>query len=111
MTNNPTELGGSWWARNLDDVGREIARLAMICKVPLLDPGVMERVLKNDPSVCGASNPIGFEKLRTALMMHYNVRDRAVEALGEAKTAALVQGIVANLREKFGKQLGQPSQD
>ena len=106
MNEKPTELGGSWWAKNLDDVDREIARLALICKVQLLDPGVIERVLKNDASVCGASNPIGFEKLRTTLMMHYNVRERAVEALGEAKTAALVRQIVANLQKKFGDQLG-----
>ena len=111
MTNKPTELGGAWWAKNLDDVDREIARLALICKVQLLDPGVIERVLKNDASVCGASNPIGFEKLRSVLMMHYNIRERAVEALGEAKTVALLKGIVANLREKFGNQLGHPTPD
>ena len=108
MTSKPTELGGSWWSKNREDMDREIVRLASICKVRILDPRALERVLRNDPSACGASNPIGFEKLRAALMLRYNVRERAVAALGEAKTAALVQGIVANLRERSGKQPGKP---
>ena len=45
---------------DLDDVDREVARLATICKVRILDAGVVERVLKNDASACGASNPVGF---------------------------------------------------
>src|SRR5690242_8226717 len=106
MTGKPTELGGSWWAKSLDDVDREIARLASICKVRILDPGVLERVLKNDPSVCGAPNPVGFDKLRSALMLHYNVRERAVGALGEAKTAALVRKIIDRLRSRLGDRIG-----
>jgi nitrite reductase/ring-hydroxylating ferredoxin subunit/transposase len=48
MTDKPSELGAQWWARNLDDVDREIARLATICNVRILDAGVIERVLHND---------------------------------------------------------------
>ena len=58
-----------------------------ICKVRLLDPGVIERVLHNDASVCGTQNKAAFDKLRQALMMHYHVRDKAVGAIGEAATA------------------------
>lgn len=101
-----TELGSSWWAKNLDDVDREVARLASICKVRLLDAGVIERVLKNDSSVCGSSNPRAFDKLRQALMLHYHVRDKAVGAAGEAATAAAIEAIVADLRKRFGNQLG-----
>jgi len=111
MSPKPTELGASWWAKNLDEVDHEVARLAMLCKVKLLDPGVVERVLRYDPSVCGASNPIGFEKLRTLLMMHYSVRGPTVAALGETKTALLGQEIVSKLRARFGSQVGTPSKD
>ena len=60
MTDQPKDLQLAWWAKKFDDIDRELAQLATICKVPLLDPGVIERVLKNDASVCGAPNPTVF---------------------------------------------------
>ncbi len=101
-----SNLGSRWWAKNLDDVDREVARLATICKVRLLDPGVVERVLHNDESVCGTKNKIAFDKLRQALMMHYHVRDKAVGALGEAATREVIEEIVANIRKRLGTGLG-----
>ena len=106
MGTQKTELGGGWWAKNLDDVDREVARLASVCRVRLLDSNVIERVLHNDASVCGTQNPAAFGKLRQALMMHYHVRDKAVEALGEEATAKVIAEIVANLRKRLGNQLG-----
>ena len=106
MGTQKTELGGGWWAKNLDDVDREVARLASVCRVRLLDSNVIERVLHNDASVCGTQNPAAFGKLRQALMMHYHVRDKAVEAMGEEATAKVIAEIVANLRKRLGNQLG-----
>ena len=74
MAKQDSNLGSAWWAKNLDDVDNEIARLSIACNVRILDPGVIERVLNNDASVCGSRNPAGFEKLRTALKMHYHIR-------------------------------------
>jgi len=104
-----TDLGGGWWAKNLDDVDREVARLASICKVRLLDPNVIERVLHNDASVCGTQNCAAFDKLRAALMMHYHVRGKAVETMGEEATAKVIAEVVANLRKRLGTQLGGES--
>jgi len=101
-----TDLGARWWAKNLDDVDREVARLATICKVRLLDAGVIERVLKNDSSDCATQNKAAFDKLRNALMMHYHVRDKAAGAIGEAATREVIAEIVDNLRKRLGKQLG-----
>ena len=106
MTKTASELGATWWAKSLDDVDREIARLATICNVRILDAGVIERVLKNDESVCGSKNAIAFGKLRQTLMMNYHVRDQAVGALGEEQTRKLVATIVASLRERIGERLG-----
>ena len=106
MSKEKTELGAGWWAKSLDDVDREVARLASICRVRLLDSNVIERVLHNDASVCGTQNRAAFDKLRAALMMHYHVRDKAVEAMGEEATAKVIAEIVANLRKRLGKQLG-----
>jgi hypothetical protein len=109
MSDKPSDLGAKWWAKNLDDVDREVARLAAICKVRILDPGVIERVLRNDESVCGSRNKVAFDKLRGALMMHYHVRDKAVGVLGEEVTAQVIAEIVENLRKRLGGQLGGKS--
>ena len=60
---------------SLEDIDTEIARLALLCQVPILDPGVVERVVRNDASVCGTNNPVAFEKLRGLLALHFGVRD------------------------------------
>ena len=108
MSEKPSELGAAWWSRNLDEIDREVARLAIICNVRILDPGVIERVLNDDASVCGSTNPLAFGKLRNALMMHYHAREKALGALGEAGTARVVSEIVERLRQRFGERLGDP---
>ena len=111
MTDEQCNLGAGWWAKNLDDVDREVARLASICRVRILDAGVIERILNNDASVCGSQNKAAFDKLRQALMMHYHVRGKAVGAIGETATAAVIAEIVANLRKRLGKELGGDPSD
>ena len=94
------------WYKHMAEIDREIALHAVNCKVPILDPGVIERVLQNDSSVCGTQNPASFAKLRSLLMMHYSVRDRAVVAIGQTETIAMIEDIVARLREHIGDKLG-----
>ena len=106
MAEQKSDFGGAFWTRNLDEIDREVARLAIICKVRILDPGVLERVLQNDASVCGSKNPAAFDKLRNALMMHYKVRDQAVDAMGEVVTQRVVAELVERLRKRIGDQLG-----
>jgi hypothetical protein len=96
------------WTEHFDEIDREIAQLASMCKIRLLDPGVIERVLKKDTLVCGTQNPRAFDKLRSLLMMHYSVRDRAVVALGEEETMRIMGEIVARLRTRYGDRLGDP---
>ena len=97
------------WTKHFDEIDREIAQLASICQVPLLDPGVIERVLQKDTLVCGSQNPRAFDKLRSLLMMHYSVRDRAVVALGEAETMLIMKEIIERLRSRYGDRLGRPA--
>jgi hypothetical protein len=101
-----SDFGTVWYSRTLNDVDKEIARLATICNVRILDPGVIQRILDNDSTVCGTQNATAFANLRNMLMMHYEVRDQAVSALGEEKTRVLVEKIVAGLRERIGERLG-----
>jgi hypothetical protein len=54
------------WVNSFDDLDQEIARLALLCRVPILDPGNVERVLRKDGSVCGTDNPVAFAKFLPA---------------------------------------------
>ncbi len=96
------------WTKHFEEIDREIAQLCSICHVPILDPGVIERVLHKDTLVCGSQNPRAFDKLRSLLMMHYSVRDKALVALGEQETMAIVKDIVDRLRARAGGKLGGP---
>ena len=109
MTDEDSEYRHQRWSKHLEEIDLEITKLATLCKVPLLDPGVIERVLHKDTLVCGTQNPRAFEKLRSLLMMHYSVRDKAVVALGEEETLKIVGDIVARLRERIGDRLGGPA--
>jgi hypothetical protein len=106
MAQKPSELGATWWGKNLDDVAREVARLATICNVRILDPGIIERVLHSDESVCGTKNALAFKKLHEMLKMHYHVRDKSVGAIGQANTALLITDIVERLKSQVGDRLG-----
>ncbi len=75
-----------------------------------LDTGVIERVLRNDASVCGTANRVAFDKLRALLMMHCSVREDAVEVLGGEKTRLLVEKIATSLRQRIGERLGDLGQ-
>jgi hypothetical protein len=92
----------AWKADSLAEIDAEILRLAMLCKVPILDVGVIERVLRNDASVCGASDPGAFFRLRGLLMLHYRERGKLAAELGDNATALLVQTIVDDLRKRIG---------
>jgi hypothetical protein len=98
------------WTKHFDEIDREIAQLASVCKIQILDPGVIERVLKKDTLVCGTQNPRAFDKLRQLLMMHYSVRDKAVVALGEQETMLIMDQIIERLRSRYGDRLGTPPQ-
>ena len=101
MTTQQDPLLIAWWAKNLDELDREIARLGLLCQVRLLDPGVIERVLNNDASVCGTANPAGFAKLHRMLVMHYLIRTRSVEELGQAQTTAIERDVIDRLAKAF----------
>ena len=91
----------AWWAENLEALDREIARLAILCHVKILDPGVVARVLHKDASVCATDNPRAFARLRDLLMVHLALREKSAGALGSPQTAAIEDHIVERLAESF----------
>jgi hypothetical protein len=93
----------------MDDLMSEIARQATICKVRLLDPGVIDAVIRNDPSVCGTSNPLSFKKLRDAMLLGFVVKGKSVDALGPVETEGLITAIRERIQAHVGHQLGGPA--
>jgi hypothetical protein len=88
--------------QKLADIDNELARLAAICQVQLLDRDKIERVLKNDTSVCGVQSPQAFTKMRELLMMHYAVRKQASEQIGEVETRAIINSVIERLEKRLG---------
>ena len=89
------------WAMNLEQLDRQIARLAMLCQVRLLEPGVIERVLRDDPSVCGCDNAKAFARMRDLLLMHFTLLEREADAVGQQQAAAIQQYVVERLKKSF----------
>ena len=89
------------WAEDLEEIDREIARLALLCQIGILEPGVISRVLHKDTSVCGTHNPLAFRMLREMLMLHLAIRDRSADSFGQAQAVAIEDAIVERLKKSF----------
>ena len=107
MTEQQNDLPIAWWAKNIDELDREIGRLCAICQVRILDAGVIERVLKNDASVCQTPNPMAFKKLHNMLIVYFAIREKAVAAVGQLQTAQIEAHVVEQLRNRFADLLGK----
>ncbi len=93
-------FGRRWHEKQLGSVDEEIARLSFICGVRLLDPGVIEKVVANDESVCSKPNPPAFKKLRGLVALHYELTGEALSAMGADESAA----VLAELRARFAQR-------
>ena len=107
MTEQSNDLEIAWWAKNIDELDREIGRLCVLCQVRILDHGIIERVLKKDASVCGTSNPIAFAKLHDMLMFYFAIREKSVDAVWQPQTAQIEAHVVEEMRNRFADLLGK----
>jgi hypothetical protein len=69
--------------------------------VRILDPGVIERVLHKDDSVCGSSNAIAFKKLHDLVMLHFAIRQKSADVVGQAQTAEIERYVIERLRKAY----------
>lgn len=95
------DLGKPWHEAQLNTVDAEIARQAFVCDIRILDPGVIERVIAGDESVCGRTSAEAFRKLRGLVAMHYSLTDDSINALGPEASAEILDGIRERLRKRF----------
>jgi len=105
MTDSKDSVYRLLWSEDLEEVDREIARLATICQVRILEPGVIRRVLQRDATVCGTQNLVGFAKLHDLLMLHLAIRQKSADSFGQAQTAAIEDFILERLRKSFPEAL------
>lgn len=92
---------GILWTESMEEVDREIAQLAMLCQVRILDPAVVARVLKNDDSVCGAPNAAAFRKLHDLVMLHLAIRQKSADSFGQGQAAAIEDYIIDRLKKSY----------
>lgn len=82
------------YGEELAAIDLEIARLAQLCGIDMLQPGVAEAVLRNQQSLCGSPNPLAWDKLRGLLVLHYHV-------LAEEAATDGVDAAAENLRQSL----------
>jgi hypothetical protein len=95
------DFGTQWHESQLGPVDEEIARLAAICDLRILDPGVIERVIAGDESVCGRSSEKAFRSLRALVGMHYALTNDSLQALGPEESGRILDQIRERLRARY----------
>jgi hypothetical protein len=105
MSSHEERFTPDHWEELLKSIDLEVAQLAIVCGVPLLKPGIAERVLENDPLVCHSSNTAALSKLRNLLMMHFAVSAQMGGELGADAAAAIAVHVREKLAPRVGHQL------
>ena len=93
----------TYWSRQFDNLVTEMSRLCVACDIKMLEPGVAERVLKGDPSVCGRKKPEVFEKLRKHLKAYCHVEEKAIKRLGAADVRTMLDEVRASMARLRGE--------
>jgi len=101
------EFKHTYWGRQIDNLSNELSMLAIACDIELGKPGLAERILKNDDSVCGHKNPEAFRHMRLHLAALFSVEAGAAETLGANDTKEILDQVRAAIIEL--RQAGSPS--
>ncbi|SEK84629.1 hypothetical protein SAMN05216359_103313 [Roseateles sp. YR242] len=96
------------WEHTTEEVDLKIVQLAVMCNIRLLEPGVINRVLDNDTSLCHSDHQGAFEQLRGMVFLHYEIQKRLAGELGAADAAEVVARVRQHLLVRVGTQLGTP---
>jgi hypothetical protein len=102
------EFKHTYWRRQIDGLAHELSKLAIVCDIELGRPGLAERILKNDETVCGKSNPKAFRQMRQHLMALFNLEQGAVERLGPKDTKEILDQVRSTIIAI--RQAGSPTQ-
>lgn len=106
MTDKTPDARTARAARQFENIDGEIARLTTICRVDFLGRTNLERVIRNDASVCGSNDPVASGKQRDLSMTHCATRTKTAAVLGEAETQAIVDSVVDRILARFARPGG-----
>jgi hypothetical protein len=95
------DLSSRWHEAQLATVDDEIARLALICNIRILDPGAVERIVAGDASLCSKASELSFQKMRRLVAMHYSLTNDSIEALGPRASGEILEQIRKRLSKRF----------
>ena len=91
------------WSRHLDGIADELQHLSIACGVKLRDEGVVERIIRNDATVCSRKNEIGFEKLRKLLIATFDSLGKSIDRIGPEETRKITDAIRSRLEQRSAR--------
>ena len=91
------EFEHPYWGRQIDAIAHELSKLAIVCDIELGRPGLAEKILKNDESICGRRDPDVFQQMRQHLMALFTLEERAIEELGPEDTKDILDQVRASV--------------
>jgi len=83
-------------------IAREVSKLAIACDITLGEPGIAEKILKGDDSICRRKNDKAFRQLRAHLMALFPLQEKVIERLGTRDTKDILDQVrqsIFDLRE------------
>ncbi|HPE01754.1 MAG TPA: hypothetical protein PK326_07365 [Burkholderiaceae bacterium] len=101
MSQTPDTSEQQHYKRQFGEIDAEIMKMASLCGIDILEPENLARVVRADASVCTKDNPIAWNKLVSLLRMHYVVRSRATEGLGQEEAQRLIYQTVNELLARW----------
>lgn len=82
-----------YFVDQIDGIAHEISRLAVACDITIFEPGMAERILRNDDTVCRIKNDRAFQEIRHHLMALFPLEARAIERLGPEETKQILDQV------------------
>ena len=73
--------------------------LSIACNVALMEPGIVERVIRGDETVCGRKNGQAFRKMRNHLMAFFQIEERAIERIGAEDVRDMLDAVRDSMRK------------
>ena len=89
------------WERHYEGIADEFLHLAIACDLRLRDPGVIERILRNDASVCGRKNERSFHDMRNLLAAYYDSIGKAVDRIGPEETKKIIDFMIERNKKRM----------
>ena len=88
--------------RQFEALVREISRYAIACDVDVLDSASIVKSVRGDDSACKKNNPAAFKKLRTLLIMLFDLEGRALDRLGRDDLGEIADELIRGLAKLRG---------